>query len=296
MPKVEQKQKVIDNIKATIDGAKSIVLVDYRGLTVEQDTLLRKELRESNVTYKVFKNSMMNFAFKGTEFEPLSKHLAGPSAIAISYEDATAGPRILLNNTKKYKTFEFKAGVVEGEYYDTEMIAKIAAIPSRDELLSKLLGSFKSPLSAFARVSKAIADKLEEEGKEKASDIATGDFLEKKEEKPEVKEEAKVEEKPEAKEETKGEKKVEAKKEKTEPKKKAKAVKKTESKEAKAEPKKEKAEKKVKAKKEEKTEEEKPKKATKAKKTKKAAEDKPEEKAEKKAKKETKAKKEKTEE
>jgi len=174
MPKVEQKQTVINAIKETMEGASSIVLVDYRGLSVEEDTELRKALREANVTYKVFKNSMMKFAFEGTEFEALEKHLAGPSAIAISYEDATAGPRVLLEKSKEYKNLEFKAGVVEGTYYDESMIVKIAAIPSRDELLSKLLGSFKSPLSSFARIAKAIADKAEEAGAETAAALATG--------------------------------------------------------------------------------------------------------------------------
>lgn len=173
MPKVEQKQSVIDTIKETMEGASSIVLVDYRGLSVEEDTELRKALREANVTYKVFKNSMMKFAFDGTEFEPLQKHLAGPSAVAISYEDATAGPRILLEKSKEFKNLDFKAGVVDGSYYDETMIVKIAAIPSREVLLSKLLGSIKSPISSFARVAKAIADKVAEEGKETAAGIAT---------------------------------------------------------------------------------------------------------------------------
>ncbi len=202
MPKVEQKQKVIDVIKDTMEGASSIVLVDYRGLTVEEDTMLRRELRENNVTYKVFKNSMMNFAFKGTEFEPLTKHLAGPSAVAISYEDATAGPRILLNNTKKYKKLQFKAGVVDGEYYDEEMIVKIAAIPSRDELLSKLLGSFNSPMATFARLAKSIAEKLEEEGKATAGELVVEKASEATEK---ATEEVKEEVAPEATEEVKEE-------------------------------------------------------------------------------------------
>lgn len=174
MPKVELKQGVINSIKETMEGARSIVLVDYRGLTVEEDTQLRKALREANVTYKVFKNSMMSFAFDGTEYEPLKEHLAGPSAVAISYDDPTAGPRILLNQSKEFKNLEFKAGVVEGNYYDTETIVKIAAIPSREELLSKLLGSIKSPISSFARIAKAIAEKMDEEGAATAAGIASG--------------------------------------------------------------------------------------------------------------------------
>ena len=174
MPKVEQKQTVINVIKETIDGASSIVIVDYRGLSVEEDTELRKNLREANVTYKVFKNSMMKFAFDGTEYEELNKHLAGPSAIAISFDDPTAGPRILLKQSKAFKNLEFKAGVIEGTYYDETTIVKIAAIPSREELLSKLLGSIKSPISAFARTVKAIAEKVEEEGQATAAGIAAG--------------------------------------------------------------------------------------------------------------------------
>jgi len=174
MPRIEEKQSVIQNIQESMKGASSIVLVDYRGLSVEQDTELRKSLREANVTYKVFKNSMMSFAFQGTDFEPLQKHLAGPSAIAISYEDPTAGPRVLLKQSKAFKNLEFKAGVVEGTYYDEVTIAKIAAIPSREELLSKLLGSIKSPISTFARTVKAIADKATEAGVETAAALVTG--------------------------------------------------------------------------------------------------------------------------
>jgi len=172
VPKIEQKQTVIDAIKEQMDGASSIVVVDYRGLTVEQDTELRKNLRDAGVTYKVFKNSMMKFAFKGTDFEQLSDVLAGPSAIAISYEDATAGPRVLKNMSKGMKALEFKAGVVEGELFDAAGVLKVASVPAREELLAKLLGSFKSPISSFARTLKALADKMEEVGSATAADVA----------------------------------------------------------------------------------------------------------------------------
>jgi len=174
VPKIEQKQSIINEIKEQLNGASSIVVVDYRGLTVEQDTVLRKSLRESNITYKVYKNSMMKFAFVGTEFEKLNDTLAGPSAIAISYEDATAGPRVLKNMAKDMKKLEFKAGVVEGDLFDAEGIIKVASVPSRDELLSKLLGSFKSPISSFARTMKALAEKMEETNTALAGDLATG--------------------------------------------------------------------------------------------------------------------------
>ncbi len=164
MPNLEFKQSKINVIKSKLEGATSIVLVDYRGLSVEEDTVLRKELREAKVDYTVFKNTMMNFAFKGTEFEALKDDLAGPSALAISYEDPTAGPRILEAASKKFKNLEFKAGVVEGVYYDATGIKVVATIPSREVLLSKLLGSLKSPVSSFARTIKALAEKVEETG------------------------------------------------------------------------------------------------------------------------------------
>ncbi len=172
MPKIEQKQTVVNQIKENLDGASSVVLVDYRGLTVEEDTKLRKSLREANVVYRVFKNTMMHFAFEGTEFDSLNQHLEGPSAIAISYEDPTAGPRVLNQSAKDFEALEFKAGVVEGTYYDNSGIQAIASIPPRDELLSKLLGSLQSPLSNFARVVKAVADKVEEGGLETAASLA----------------------------------------------------------------------------------------------------------------------------
>jgi large subunit ribosomal protein L10 len=172
VPKVEQKQVVINEIKEIVNNASSIVLVDYRGLTVEQDTRLRKELREAGVTYKVLKNSMMKFAFDGTDFASLNNDLAGPSAIAVSYEDPTAAARIIKKNLKEMKNLEFKAGVVEGVYFDLAGIDKVASIPSREELLSKLLGSLKSPISTFARTMKALAEIVEETGSATAAAVA----------------------------------------------------------------------------------------------------------------------------
>ena len=159
MAKVELKKPIVDQISEELNGAKAAVLVDYRGITVEQDTELRKQLREAGVIYKVYKNTMINFAVKGTEFEELSKHLEGPTAIAISKEDATAPARILYNFAKNAPKLELKAGVVDGAYYDEKGIQVIATIPSREELLSKLLGSMQSPITNFARVIKQIAEK-----------------------------------------------------------------------------------------------------------------------------------------
>jgi len=162
MAKVEIKQPIVDEIKGYVKDAKAIVAVDYRGLTVEQDTKLRKQLREAKVVYKVYKNTMLKRAFEGTEYEALSKHLEGPTAVAFGLEDATAPARIINEVAKTAPKLEFKAGVVDGVYYDEKGIQIIATIPSREVLISKLLGSLQAPITNFARVLKQIAEKQEE--------------------------------------------------------------------------------------------------------------------------------------
>ncbi len=158
MAKVELKQPIVEEISGYLKDAQSAVLVDYRGLTVEQDTRLRKAMREEGITYKVYKNTMMNFAFKGTDFEALAPYLEGPSAIAISADDATAPARVLGKFAKEMDKLEIKGGVVEGTAYDAAGIKAIASIPSREELLSKLLGSMQSPITNLARVLNQIAE------------------------------------------------------------------------------------------------------------------------------------------
>lgn len=159
MAKVEMKKPIVDEIKGYVVDAKSAVLVDYRGLTVEQDTNLRKKLREAGVVYKVYKNTYLKMAFEGTDFAQLNGHLEGPTAIAFGIEDATAPARVLAEVAKTAEALEFKAGVVEGTYYDAKGVQVIATIPSKDVLISKLLGSLQSPITNFARVIKQIAEK-----------------------------------------------------------------------------------------------------------------------------------------
>lgn len=156
--KVELKQPIVQAIAEEIKDAQSVVLVDYRGLTVAQDTELRKQLREAGIVYKVYKNTMMKRAFEGTECEALESCLEGPSAIAISKDDATAPARILCKFAKDAPALELKGGVVEGTAYDVAGLTELSKIPSREELLSKLLGSLQSPITNFARVIKQIAE------------------------------------------------------------------------------------------------------------------------------------------
>lgn len=159
MAKVELKQPIIDEIKAMLDGAQSAVVAEYLGITVEQDTKLRKELRENGVQYKVFKNTLIKRAAEGTDFAQLDPNLVGPTALAVSKTDATAPARIIAKYAKDIECLNLKAGVVEGTYYDQAGIQTIATIPGREELLSKLLGSLQSPITNLARVLNQIAEK-----------------------------------------------------------------------------------------------------------------------------------------
>ena len=161
MAKVELKKPVVDEIASAVEGAESVVLVAYSGINVENDTALRKELRENGIHYKVYKNTMMNFAFKGTEFEPLCDLLEGPNAIAISKDDATAPARIISKYFKKVPSLKLVGGVVEGKFFDEAQVSALANVPSRDELLGKLLGSIQSPIANLARVISQIAEKQE---------------------------------------------------------------------------------------------------------------------------------------
>ena len=163
MAKVEIKKPIVDEIIASLKDAQGVVVAKYQGITVEQDTKLRRQMREAGVTYKVYKNTLVKKAIAGTEFEGLADVLEGPTALAVSKDDATAPARILATFAKDVPCVELKAGVVEGKFCDAKAIAEIASIPSREVLLSRLLGSFQSPMANFARVIKQIAEKKGEE-------------------------------------------------------------------------------------------------------------------------------------
>ena len=159
MAKVELKRPVVEEIAANVKDAASVVLVTYSGINVDADTQLRKELREAGVIYKVYKNTMMNFAFKGTEFEPLCEHLNGPNAIAISKTDATTAARIVAKYAKKIPALKLMCGVVEGKFCDVKAVQELADIPSREILIGRLLGSMQSPVANFARVINQMVEK-----------------------------------------------------------------------------------------------------------------------------------------
>jgi large subunit ribosomal protein L10 len=161
MAKVELKAPIIEEIKGHVAEAKSIILVDYRGLTVEQDTALRKAFRENGVVYKVYKNTYLKMAFAGTQYEVLADELDGPTAVAFGINDETSAAKVIADTKKKAEALEFKAGVVDGTKYDAKGLEVLATIPSKDVLISKLLGSLQSPITNIARVLKQIAEQKE---------------------------------------------------------------------------------------------------------------------------------------
>ena len=161
MAKVELKKPIFDEIAKYVADAKAIVLVDYRGLTVEQDTKLRKSLREGGVVYKVYKNTYLKKVFAGTVYEELSKHLDGPTAVAFGLEDATAPAKILSDGMKIAEKLEFKGGVVDGTYYDAEGCKVIANIPSREVLIGQIAGNLQAIIAKLAIGLNAVREQKE---------------------------------------------------------------------------------------------------------------------------------------
>ena len=159
---IKAKQLIVEEIQGKLNGAASAVTIDYMGITVDQANFLRKKLREEEVDFTVYKNTMMRRAVAGTEFEGLTETFTGPSAIAISKNDATAPARILNEMIKEFDKMELKGGVIEGEYMDKEKIKEIANIPSRDVLIAKFMGSIQSPVGKFVRTLSAIANEKAE--------------------------------------------------------------------------------------------------------------------------------------
>ena len=154
----QQKQVIIDEIRSKLENAQSAVVIDYMGINVAEADAMRKTLREANVDYTVYKNTLIKRAIEGTDYAPLAEVLDGPTALAVSSEDATAPARTINELIKKYKKMEFKAGVVEGTYYDKAGIEQIADIPSREVLIAKFMGSIQSPVSKAVRTFAAIRD------------------------------------------------------------------------------------------------------------------------------------------
>ncbi len=149
---LEQKKQVVAELTEKVKAAQSIVLADYRGLTVEQDTELRNALRAAGVEYRVVKNTLTSFAMKENGLEGLDPFLNGPTAMAISSTDAVAPAKVLSEFSKKFEKLELKVGVVEGKVIDLDGIKALAELPSREVLIAKVLGGFNAPISGFVNV------------------------------------------------------------------------------------------------------------------------------------------------
>ena len=159
---IAKKAELVDVVAEKMKAAASIVVVDSRGLTVEQDTVLRRNLRGSEVEFKVIKNSILRRAAEKAGYADLTDQFVGPSAIAFSNEDAIAPAKILSDFAKTADALEVKAGVIEGKVSSKEEIAAIASLPNREGLLSMLLSVLQAPVRNVAYAVKAVADKAEE--------------------------------------------------------------------------------------------------------------------------------------
>lgn len=157
------KEEKVADIKEKMGKTQAIVVVKYQGLTVEEDTELRKSLREAGVEYRVYKNSLVKRAINELGYEGMAQYFEGPMAVAMSYDDPTAPARIINDFAKTHKALELVSGYIQGEVFDSNKIKELASVPSKDVLIAKLLGSFKAPLSKFTYLLSAIKDKKESE-------------------------------------------------------------------------------------------------------------------------------------
>lgn len=149
---LEQKKDVVREISSKLKTAKAMVFADYRGLTVEQDTELRRALRKAGVEYKVLKNTLTRIAAKENNLDGLDSFLNGPTALALSETDPVAPAKVMSEFAGKYEKLELKVGVVEGKIIDSNGIKSLAELPPREVLIAKVLGGFNAPISGLVNV------------------------------------------------------------------------------------------------------------------------------------------------
>ncbi|SMP69825.1 50S ribosomal protein L10 [Anoxynatronum buryatiense] len=161
---IEMKKAIVEEIADKFSKSTAAILFDYRGLTVEEVTELRKQFREAGVDYKVYKNTLVKRAIQEKGLSDFSELLDGPNAIAFSYDDPIIPAKIGSEFAKTHKSLELKAGIVEGAFLDEAKVNELASIPAREVLIAKLLGSLKAPVSNFAYLLQAVIDKKTAEG------------------------------------------------------------------------------------------------------------------------------------
>ncbi|MGF7186889.1 large subunit ribosomal protein L10 [Desulfitispora alkaliphila] len=152
MAKVVSKQEVVADLTDKLKNSQGVVITDYRGLNVAEVTQLRAKLREANIDYKVVKNTLTKIAAKNAEVEGVDQFLEGPTAIAFSAEDPVAPAKILSEFAKAHKELEIKGGVLDGSAVTFEQVKELADLPSREELLAKVVGGMQAPISGFVNV------------------------------------------------------------------------------------------------------------------------------------------------
>ncbi len=155
---LEQKKQVVAELVETLKSAQAGVLVDYRGITVEQDTKLRTKLREAGVEYKVVKNTLTRFAANEVGFQELDEQLNGPTALAVSTTDAVAPAKVISDFAKEVETLQIKAGFVDGKVISLDEVKQLANTPSREVLIAKIMGSLNAPISKLVRTLQALVD------------------------------------------------------------------------------------------------------------------------------------------
>ncbi len=156
---LEKKQQQVAELSEKISAAVTGVLVDYKGITVSDDTALRKELRENGVEYFVVKNTILGRAIAGTDLDEMKSVLEGTTAIALSNEDYTAAARILCKYAESHENFKVKSGFLDGKVVDVATINSLAKLPTKEVLLATVCSAFQAPIAAFARAVQAIVDK-----------------------------------------------------------------------------------------------------------------------------------------
>lgn len=152
-----KKQQEVDAIKEKIQKSKSLILVNYKGLTVKEDTDLRREFRKNNVEYKVLKNTLMRRAFNELNYKDFDEALNGTTSVAISYDDEVLAAKVIKEKSKELKEKIMpKCGLVNGVFIDAKKVEELATIPSKEVLIAKMLGSLNAPISGFAGVCRAM--------------------------------------------------------------------------------------------------------------------------------------------
>lgn len=159
---IEAKKQQVDAIADQLKGSVSTVVVDYRGLTVAEVTELRKQLREANVQYKVYKNTMLRRAAEKAGIEGLDEFLTGPTAVAFTTEDVVAPAKVIAGFAKEHEALEIKSGIMEGSVITADEVKTVGSLPSHEGLVSMLLSVLQAPMRNFAYAVKAVGESKEE--------------------------------------------------------------------------------------------------------------------------------------